>query len=279
VSLLALALVVGAAGLHATWNVLLKTSENPLHAAARAVTSSAVLLTIPVAVLWLAGGRPGLPPTGWLLSLVSGVSELAYFIFLSMAYTRGELSMVYPLARGTAPLLAVAIGLTVLGERVSLVALVGVGCLLVGLWAIRRPVSAGSATVPALLVAVCIAAYSAVDRVGVRLGPVWLYGWALWVWVAVLLSAWVLVRERNLTWRAADWRRGLAIGIPMTAAYLMVLGAFRLAPLTLVAPARESAIVLVTGWGIWRLRERAGAWLRMAGAMVILAGVALIALR
>jgi drug/metabolite transporter (DMT)-like permease len=279
VSPLALALVLGAAVLHATWNVLLKTSENPLHAAARAVTSSAVLLTIPVAVLWFAGGRPGLPLAGWLLSLVSGVLELAYFIFLSIAYTRGELSMVYPLARGTAPLLAVAIGLTVLGERVSVWALLGVGCLLVGLWAVRRPVSAGPATVPALLVAVCIASYSAVDRVGVRLGPFWLYGWALWVWVALLLSAWVLLRERNVTWRAADWRRGLAIGIPMTAAYLMVLGAFRLAPLTLVAPARESAIVLVTGWGIWRLGERTGAWLRMAGAVVILAGVALIAFK
>lgn len=276
---LALALVLGAAVLHATWNVLLKTSENPLHAAARAVTSSAALLTIPVAVLWLAGGRPGLPPTGWLLSLVSGVLELAYFIFLSIAYTRGELSMVYPLARGTAPLLAVAIGLTVLGERVSGVALAGVACLLAGVWAVRRPASAGAATVPALLTAVCIAAYSAVDRVGVRLGPVWLYAWALWVWVAILLAAWVLVRERNVTWRAADWRRGLAIGIPMTAAYLMVLGAFRLAPLTLVAPARESAIVLVTGWGVWRLRERTGAWLRLVGALMIVAGVALVAVR
>jgi drug/metabolite transporter (DMT)-like permease len=243
------------------------------------VTSSAALLTIPVAVLWLAGGRPGLPPTGWLLSLVSGVLELAYFIFLSIAYTRGELSMVYPLARGTAPLLAVAIGLTVLGERVSGVALAGVACLLAGVWAVRRPASAGAATVPALLTAVCIAAYSAVDRVGVRLGPVWLYAWALWVWVAILLAAWVLVRERNVTWRAADWRRGLAIGIPMTAAYLMVLGAFRLAPLTLVAPARESAIVLVTGWGVWRLRERTGAWLRLVGALMIVAGVALVAVR
>jgi drug/metabolite transporter (DMT)-like permease len=279
VSLLALALVLGAAVLHATWNVLLKTSENPLHAAARAVTSSAVLLTIPVAILWLVGGRPGLPPVGWLLALVSGVLELGYFIFLSVAYTRGELSMVYPLARGTAPLLAVAIGLTVLGERVSVVALAGVGCLLAGVWAVRRPASAGAATVPALLTAVCIAAYSAVDRVGVRLGPVWLYAWALWVWVAILLGAWVLLRERNVTWRRADWRRGLAIGAPMTAAYLMVLGAFRLAPLTLVAPVRESAIVLVTGWGVWRLRERTGAWLRMAGAVAILAGVALIAFK
>jgi drug/metabolite transporter (DMT)-like permease len=65
----------------------------------------------------------------------------------------------------------------------------------------------------------------------------------------------------------------------MTAAYLMVLGAFRLAPLTLVAPARESAIVLVTGWGVWRLRERTGAWLRLVGALMIVAGVALVAVR
>lgn len=278
-SLIALALVLGAAVLHATWNVLLKTSEDPLLAAARAVTSSTVLLTVPVAVLWLAAGRPGMPLPGWLLSLVSGVLELAYFVFLSMAYSRGELSVVYPLARGTAPLLAVAVGLTVLRERVSVVALAGVVCLLAGVWAVHRPASAGPATLPALLTAVCIAAYSAVDRVGVRLGPLWLYGWALWLWVAILLAAWVAVRERGLTWRREDWRRGVAIGVPMTAAYLMVLGAFRIAPLTLVAPLRESAIVLVTGWGVWRLRERTGAWLRLAGAVTILAGVALVAVR
>lgn len=274
-----MSLLLGAAVLHATWNVLLKTSEDPLPAAARAVTSSAALLTVPVAVLWLAGGRPGLPPAGWLLSLVSGFLELAYFIFLSMAYSRGELSVVYPLARGSAPLLAVAIGLAVLQERVSGLALAGVVCLLAGVWAVRRPASAGPATLPALLTALCIAGYSAVDRVGVRLGPVWLYGWALWVWVAVLLGGVVLVRERGVSRRLADWRRGLAIGVPMTAAYLMVLGALRIAPLTLVAPLRESAIVLVTGWGIWRLRERTGAWLRLAGAVAILAGVVLVAAR
>jgi len=279
VSLFALALVLGAAVLHATWNVLLKTSEDPLPAAARAVISSAALLTVPVAALWLAGGRPGMPPQGWLLALVSGVVELAYFIFLSLAYQRGELSMVYPLARGTAPVLAVAVGLIVLGERVSVAALAGVACLLAGVWAVRRPSAAGPATVPALLTGVCIAAYSALDRVGVRLGPVWLYGWALWAWVSVLLAAWVLVQKRGVTWQRADWRRGLAIGIPMTAAYLMVLGAFRIAPLTLVAPVRESAIVLVTGWGVWRLRERTGARLRLAGAVAILAGVALVALK
>jgi drug/metabolite transporter (DMT)-like permease len=220
-----------------------------------------------------------MPLAGWLLAFVSGVLELAYFIFLSTAYSRGELSMVYPLARGTAPLLAVAIGLVVLRERLSVLALAGVVCLLAGLWAVNRPMPAGPATIPALLVAVCIAAYSAVDRVGVRLGPVWLYGWALWVWVAVLLATWVGLRERGVSWRLTDWRRGLAIGLPMTAAYLMVLGAFRLAPLTLVAPVRESAIVLVTGWGVWRLRERAGAWLRIVGAVVILGGIALVALR
>ena len=275
----ALALVLGAAVLHATWNVLLKTSEDPLPAATRAVISSAALLTVPVAVLWLAGGRPGMLLQGWLLALVSGVVELAYFIFLSLAYQRGELSMVYPLARGTAPVLAVAVGLIVLGERVSVAALAGVACLLAGVWAVRRPSAAGPATVPALLTGICIAAYSALDRVGVRLGPVWLYGWALWAWVSVLLAAWVLVQKRGVTWQREDWRRGLAIGIPMTAAYLMVLGAFRIAPLTLVAPVRESAIVLVTGWGVWRLRERTGAWLRLAGALAILAGAVLVALK
>jgi len=66
------------------------------------------------------------------------------------------------------------------------------------------------------------------------------------------------------------------VGVLMTAAYFMILFALSVAPLAVVAPLRESAIVLVTAWGIWRLRERRGAWLRMAGAVAILGGIALL---
>src|SRR5947209_4391451 len=113
---LALVLVLAAAVLHATWNILLKTSGDPLRVAGRAMTASAVL-TAPLALAaWLLLGRPGFG--AWPLAALSAVLETAYLIFLSAAYRRGDLSLVYPLARGTAPLLAVLAGLLILHERV-----------------------------------------------------------------------------------------------------------------------------------------------------------------
>ena len=104
----------------------LGASENPLSLATRARTWGTVVSLPPVAVAWLLTGRPGLPWAGWLLALGSAFLELIYFITLSIAYRRGELSVVYPIARGTAPLLAVLVGLLLLGERLHAVALLGV---------------------------------------------------------------------------------------------------------------------------------------------------------
>ena len=272
-------LALTAAVLHAAWNAILKGSENTFVFTARAVSSSALLLTPVVAIAWAALGRPGLPARAWGLALLSGALEVAYFVFLSWAYARGELSVVYPIARGTAPVLATMIGLLLLGERVGGLQLGGIACLLLGIWAVRRPAQAGRALVPALLTGMTIAAYSAVDRVGVRLGPAWLYLWVLWVVTAAGLLPIALARVggRALL-MTSDWARAASVGLLITLAYLLVLLAYRLAPLSIVAPLRESAVVLVAGWGVFRLRERQGARLKLAGAAAILAGVALIAL-
>src|SRR5690349_23187749 len=106
---LALPLVAVAAVLHATWNVLLKTSDDPLRVSSRAMAASAALITPAVSIAWLITGRPGIDAEGWLLVTLSALLEAAYFWFLSAAYRRGDLSVVYPLARGTAPLLAVIV--------------------------------------------------------------------------------------------------------------------------------------------------------------------------
>jgi len=273
-----LPLVLLAAVCHASWNALLKASENPLSLAARAMSLGTLVALPPVAALWLAQGRPGLPLAGWLLALASAGLELGYFITLSIAYQRGELSVVYPIARGTAPLLAVVVGLVLLGERVHLVAFAGILFLLAGLWAVRRPSSAGSALGPALLTGIVIAAYTSLDRIGVRLGPPWLYGWLLWFFGAIFLVTFTRLRrvaEKRLT---DQFRVSLAVGVLMTSAYFMILFALSIAPLAIVAPLRESAIVLVTAWGIWRLGERRGAWVRMAGAFAIVGGIALLTL-
>jgi drug/metabolite transporter (DMT)-like permease len=276
VPLAVLLLVLLAAVCHAAWNALLKASENPLSLAARSISLGALVSLPPVAALWLAQGRPGLPLAAWFLALASAGLELVYFIALSTAYQRGELSVVYPIARGTAPLLAVAVGLLLLGERVHSVAFGGIALLLGGMWAVRRPAGAGAALGPALLTGVLIAAYTSLDRIGVRLGPPWLYGWLLWLFAAIFLLTFTRIRhvpQRGLT---RDPGLSLAVGVLMTGAYFLILYALSIAPLAIVAPLRESAIVLVTAWGIWRLGERRGAWLRMAGALAIVGGIALL---
>jgi drug/metabolite transporter (DMT)-like permease len=278
VPLAVLPLVLLAAVFHATWNALLKASENPLALATRAVTWGTVVSLPPVAAAWFVAGRPGLPLAGWLIALASAVLELVYFISLSTAYQRGELSVVYPIARGTAPLLAVLVGLLLLGERLHATAGLGVVALLAGIWAVRRPAAAGSALWPALLTGLMIAAYTSLDRIGVRLGPPWIYGWLLWLFGAIFLIVWTSVRRVPGSRLSDEPKLSVTVGVLMTAAYFMILFALSVAPLAIIAPLRESAIVLVTAWGIWRLGERRGAWLRVAGALAIVAGIALLTL-
>ena len=271
-----LPLVLLAAVFHATWNALMKASENPLALATRAVSWGTVVSLPPVAVAWFLAGRPGLPLAGWLLALASAFLELIYFISLSTAYQRGDLSVVYPIARGTAPLLAVLVGLLLLGERLHATAGLGVIALLAGIWAVRRPAAAGSALWPALLTGLMIAAYTSLDRIGVRLGPPWIYGWLLWLFGAIFLIVYTTVRRVPGSRLTDEPKLSVTVGVLMTAAYFMILFALSVAPLAIIAPLRESAIVLVTAWGIWRLGERRGAWLRIAGAVAILAGIALL---
>src|SRR3954462_1303995 len=128
---LVFALVAGAAVLHVTWNVLLKTAGEPLLAAAVGLTTGAAIVCPVAFAVWLADGRPDIPTQTLVLSVVSGVLQAAYFTFLASAYRRGDLSIVYPIARGSAPLLAVAIGVGVLRERLGPVGALGVAALLV----------------------------------------------------------------------------------------------------------------------------------------------------
>jgi drug/metabolite transporter (DMT)-like permease len=238
------------------------------------------LATPAAGLAWLLTGRPGFPPVVWPLLALSSVAELAYFLFLSEAYRRGDLSAVYPLARGAAPLLAVVGGIVIVGERPTTLEAAGIICLLAGIWIVRRPTAAGKALLPALITAVCIASYSTIDRIGVRLTPPWFYGWAIWVGTALLLLSWqALVRRSAPRADASSWPRAVVVGLLISLTYLMILFALRVAPLSVVAPARESAIVLVTGWGIWRLEERQGVWLKVSGALGIVAGIVLLALQ
>ena len=276
-------LALAAAALHGTWNVLVKTTGDPLSTFRRATAMSAVVATAVLLPEWLLFGRPAVPPQAIGLCVVSSTLETAYLLLLSMAYRRGELSAVYPIARGSAPLLAVGAGLFLLGERLSPIQLAGVFMLLVGILAVTLSQAGGRATIPALLTGVAIASYTSIDRLGVRLTAPWFYGWLLFTLMAIELpvAMWVGARLRLLGVPASSpppaWTQAALIGGFMWAGYFLVLWALSLAPLAVVAPVRETAVVAVAVWGVWRLGERGRAAVKVSGAVATLAGVALLA--
>ena len=293
---LALGLVIVAAVLHAGWNVLLKTSGDPLRTAVRLQAIGTAVLAPLGALAWFASGRPAIEPGGVALALGSGVLEAVYFLCLSAAYGRGDLSLVYPLARGSAPLLSIMVGIGLLGERLGLPAAVGVAALVAGILLVARPWRALRATGRdhrgaigfALATGASIAAYSAVDRVGVRILEPWLYGAFLAVFATVILAAAVAIGRRAhlLSVPAvADrptsfWRDGAA-GVLSLTAYLLILFAYSQAPLAAVAPLRESGIVLAAAWGALRLGESNGrreAITRIAAAALVVVGAILLAI-
>ena len=300
---LAIALVLTAAVLHAGWNVLLKTSTDTLWTAVRLqLIGTAILLPIGIAA-WINIGRPAVPAEALGLAVVSGVLEVIYFVCLSAAYKRGALSLVYPLARGSAPLLAVIVGIGLLGEQLVPLALAGVACLLLGILLVARPwqafQGAGAANRGAIGFALAtgasIAAYSAVDRLGVRLTEPWLYGGILAV-IATSLLAITVVVGRRMGWlapapivvslgdgspsppprgRVASLSRDAIAGVLALGAYLLVLIAYSIAPLATVAPLRESGIVLAAAWGTLRMGETAGrreTVVRIAAAGLVVVG-------
>jgi drug/metabolite transporter (DMT)-like permease len=280
------ALVVVSAAMHVTWNVRLKTAGDTLRAATIGMIAGSVAI-VPLGIAaWMVGGRPPVPPEAIVLGIVSGIIEAVYFVLLSAAYRRGDLSVVYPIARGTAPLLAVAFGVGVLGERLGVVGSIGVVALLAGFLLLQQPWRAlrGHGLDPsiafALATGVTIAAYSAIDRVGSRLLHPLSYAAILWVTASVALVVWLRwFREREPLARDRAEVRWAAVGGWLTlGAYMLILWALSLAPLSAVAPLRESATVFAAAWGSVRLGEAADRrdTLRRVGASALIVGGAIL---
>lgn len=284
---LVIGLVAISAVLHVAWNVRLKTAGDPLRAATVGMLAATVGIVPAGVAVWWASGTPDLPPEGILLGIVSGTVEAGYFILLSAAYRRGDLSVVYPIARGTAPLLAVAIGVGLLGERLGVAGFVGVGLLLAGFLMLQQPwrVLRGHhgldpSIMFALATGVTIATYSAIDRVGTRLIDPVPYAAILWVTTSVVLVVWVAVMAGGGIFAGgpAEIRRSAVGGFLTLGAYLLILTALSVAPLSGVAPLRESATVFAAAWGSVRLGEAVSGRdsARRIGASVAIVGGALL---
>jgi uncharacterized membrane protein len=285
-----IAAVALSAALHVAWNVRLKTAGDPLRAATVGMLAATVVIVPAGLVAWGAAGRPSLPVEGVVLGLLSGFVEAGYFVLLSAAYRRGDLSVVYPIARATAPLLAVAIGVGLFGERLGVPGSIGVVLLLAGFMVLQRPWRAfrdgrrgpDPAIAFALATGVTIAAYSAIDRLGTRLIDPLPYAAILWVTAATVLVIWVrFVGGGELFAGGRAEIRHAAVGGWLTlAAYLLILWALSVAPLSAVAPLRESATVFAAAWGSVRLGEavsRRETWRRVGASAMIVAGAILLA--
>jgi uncharacterized membrane protein len=288
---LIIGLVAISAVLHVAWNVRLKTAGDPLRAATVGMLAASLAI-VPIGIAaWLLDGSPALPPEGLALGVVSGVVEAGYFILLSAAYRRGDLSVVYPIARGTAPLLAVVIGVGLLGEQLGVAGSIGVVALLAGFLLLQQPWNAvrghrgfDPAIAFALATGVSIATYTALDRLGTRLIDPLPYAAILWVTTSVVLVGWVrtVARDGGGVFSGGDeaMRRAAVGGFLTLGAYVLILVALSVAPLSGVAPLRESATVFAAAWGSVRLGEAATGRetaRRIGASVLIVAGALLLA--
>lgn len=279
----ALALVLTAAVLHALWNYAAKgvTEDRLLFIWTYAVVCAAVCLPVGVAWVVVSGERP---QPAWVgAAAVSAALHIGYQLTLQRGYAESDLNLVYPLARGTGPLLTFVVAVTVLGERPGLVAAVGVGLVIAGVllisWSPRTRVgSPWPGVFWGVLTGVSIAAYTvwdshAVTDLDISPLPYFVLN------IVLQVPALTLMARRRIPGARRAWpamaRPVLAVAVLSPAAYVLVLVAMQQAPVALVAAARESSIVVGALLGWLALGETRGAH-RLAGSVVVAAGIAAI---
>jgi drug/metabolite transporter (DMT)-like permease len=247
----------------------------------------AALLFCPV--LLLTG--EAIPGPVWALMAVSAVFEALYYLAIARAYRLGDLSVVYPLARGTAPVFLFAWATLLLAERPSPGGLTGIGLIATGLCVINLPHLGawrqclrglgGPASRWALSAGLCISLYTLLDKVAVGLVDALRYTYLAMVLTVAWLTPAVLasVGRRGLAaeWRASGWRSAAA-GVAAMAAYAIVLYVLRAgAPAGYVGAAREVSVVFGAVAGAFFLGEKSSA-MRVLGSSLVTGGVAAIAL-
>ena len=265
-STLALTFALSAAAFHALWNLLLARAPDVESATVVALLSSEIVFA-PIAVLvWRADA--GVWP--WLVA--SGLFELAYFTLLAAAYRSAPLSVVYPIARGGAPVVVLLASWAVSARQVLAVALIVSGVLLVR--GLRHPDRRG--LVFGCAIACCIAGYTLVDKHGIaHAGPIPYLELSM-AGPAVVYSAAIVRVRGGRAVRAAVGAPALVAGIATFVAYAFVLAALERAPAASVAAVRETSVVIAAALAALVLKERVTRW-RFLGACVVVAGIALLA--
>lgn len=269
--------VLLAAALHAAWNAIAKGTGDPLHSMVAIVLGHAPLAVVAIVL------SPLPAPASWPYVLAGALLHVGYQLFLMSAYRLGDLTHVYPIARGAAPIIVALVSMAFLGVALSgqeLLAVVMIGCgimsiaLARGADGLRNP----QAALAAVATGCFIAAYSLVDGTGARLAgsSFGFYGWLSLVNALVLAGIVQMTRPRVL--RALHREAPLALwlgGTASFAAYALVTWAFTRAPIALVAAVRETSIVFALLIGVLVLRERLSLH-KVASTMMTISGAILL---
>ena len=266
----ALGLALGAAALHALWNVLLARTRDP-QAATAAAFCMAVAIWAPVAA-----ARWRVEAGAWPYVAGSAAFELAYVLLLGAAYARAPLSVFYPIARGLAPVLVLAVAVLALGAATSLEQVIGVCAVAAGILLVRGRRPDRAATLIGSAIAAVIAGYTLIDNTGVTLADPVAYLEAVMLGPALVTAAVVAVRSGPAALRAGFRAETLVIAPLTLAPYALTLYALRLAPAAPVAAVRETSVLFATALAATILHERVSAW-RAAGAVAVVTGVVLVA--
>lgn len=281
----ALLLVLTAALLHALWNLLAKRARGGI-SFTWLFSVLTVVIWAPIIVVYMIVWRPALGWLALLFMLGSATVHLAYFLMLQRGYRHGDLSVVYPLARGTGPLLSMVGAVLLLGERPTWLAVVGALLIIAGVFAIAggpdmlRRRTAVSGVSYGLMTGLLIATYTLWDKYAVSVvlvAPLLLdYGSSFGRTLLLLPAIRTRTAEVRYEWRVHRWE-AIGIAVLSSLAYILVLTAMISAPVSYIAPARELSILFGALLGTWLLKE-GNMRGRMLSATIMVAGIILLSL-
>lgn len=279
---LSLGLLVVAAVLHAGWNIIVKRAqERQIFTWWALVIGNCCFL--PILLL-----RPSLPNEVWPFVIASAIAEGVYYLALARAYTIGDFSLVYPMARGAAPAFLATWAFLFLGERPSVGGLIGLGLLILGLivvgsgvlWNMRGKVALSASGIGAALsVAFCISIYSIIDGAAVKIADPTAYTVITMILTSIIMAPLVLPRysrQQIFGELRNNWLSISAVGVLTLLTYILVMFAYRLGPVSYAGAIREISVIFgaIAGW-IW-LGESFGK-VRTIGSLLIFAGILVIA--
>lgn len=268
----ALALALIAAFVHALWNVLLARARDIESATAVALITAEVVFAPVVVFTWDAQRAV------WPFLAVTGLLQLVYFALLATAYRLVPLSVVYPVARGGAPVLVLIGGAVVLGRAASWTQVAAVVLVVAGILLVRGLREADPRGIAfGLAIASCIAAYTLVDKSGVRHAEPVTYLELSMILPTIVYAGAVLRLKGAAAVRHAVGPASIVAGICTFSAYALVLAALQRASAASVAAVRETSVVIAALLAAFVLKEKVSA-ARLAGAALVAAGVGLLAL-